>query len=250
MAYGTLNTARSAINLVSSKEIADSHMNRFFKGVYRLKSSRPRYSKTRDVTPVIDKVAGWFPLESLNLQKLSEKLIILFALGTGHRMQTFSLIDIDFIKFSDKGAEIRVDALIKTSKVGTCQPCLILPFFNDKPEFCLARTLEYYLQVTEKQRNTKKLFLATKKPHREVGSQTLSRWTKSVLSQCGISKDFTAHSVRHASTSTALKNGLDLASIRSTVGWSKTSSVFARFYNRPIVSSNESFCNAVLRNNK
>ena len=238
------------MNLVSSKEIVDSDTNRFFKGVYRLKPSRPRYSKTWHVTPVIDKVSAWFPFESLNLQKLSEKLIILFALGTGHRMQTFSLIGIDFIQFSDKGAEIRVDVLIKTSKVGTCQPCLILPFFNDKPELCLARTLQYYLRVTEKQRNTKKPFLETKKPHREVGSQTVSRWTRSVLSQCGISDEFTAHSVRHASTQTALTNGLDLASIRTTAGWSKTSSVFARFYNRPIVSSNESFCNAVLRNNE
>ena len=58
-------------------------------------------------------------------------------------MQTFSFIDIDFIKFSDKGSEIRVNALIETSKVGTCHPCSILPFFNDKPELCLATTLQY-----------------------------------------------------------------------------------------------------------
>lgn len=196
-------------------------MNRFFKGVYRLKPSRPKYSKTWDVTPVLNKVATWYSLESLNLQKLSEKLIILSALGTGHRMQTFSLIDIDLIKFSDKGSEIKVEALIKTSRAGTYQSHLILTSFHDKPELCLAKTLQHYLLVTKhlrKEIHCKRLFLATRKPYKIIGSQTLSRWTKSVLTQCGIDKNFTVHSVNHAATSTAIKNGVDLNVIRSTVG--------------------------------
>ena len=167
-------------------------------------------------------------------------------------MQTFSLINTDLIRFSENSAEIKVEALIKTSRVGTCQPYLMLPYFNDKPQLCVAKTLKHYLRVTKalrKETNFKKLFLATKKPYKAVGSQTLSRWTKSVLYQCGIDKEFTAHSVRHAATSTDFKKGIDLNIIRSTVGWSQTSLTFARFYNRPITPANETFCNAVLRNN-
>ena len=207
-------------------------MNRFFKGVYRLRPSRSKYSKTWDVSSVLHKVSSWYPLESLNLQTLTQKLIIHLALGTGHRMQTFSLKNTNLIRFSETSAEIKVEALIKTSRVGTCQPYLMLPYFNDKPQLCVAKTLKHYFRFTKalrKETNCKKLFLTTRKPYKAVSSQTLSRWTKSVLYQCGNDKEFTAHSVRYAATSTAFKKGIDLNIIRSTVGWSQTSLTFARF---------------------
>lgn len=103
--------------------------------------------------------------------------------------------------------------MIKISKIGTCQPCLVLPFFNDKPELCLALTLKTYLTVTQDLRKEiKNLFITIKKPYKAVSSQSLSRWVKAVLISCGIDKEFTAHSVRHAVTSKALKNGLDRSS--------------------------------------
>ena len=138
-------------------------------------------------------------------------------------MQTFSLIKTDLIRFSENSAEIKEETLIETSRVGTCQPYIMLPYFNDKLQLCVAKNLKHNLRVTKalrKETNCKKLFLATRKPYKAVDSQTLSRWTKSVLYQCRIDKEFTAHSVRHATTSTAFKKSIDLHIIRSTVGWS------------------------------
>ena len=89
------------------------------------------------------------------------------------------------------------------------------------------------------------LILAVKKPYKSASSQTISRWIKSVLTSSGINENYTAHSTRHASTSLALQEGVDIQTIRSTVGWSKSSEVFAKFYIRPMVSSKTLFAEAV-----
>lgn len=56
------------------------------------------------------------------------------------------------------------------------------------------------------------------------------------MNQNGIDTNiFTAHSTRHASTSNAHKNVVSLDLIRKTAGWSDSSSVFARFYQRSVI---------------
>ena len=219
----------------------------FFKGIYKLKPSRSKYARTWNVSLVLDKIANWFPLDKLNFQELIEKLVILLALGTGHRVQTLSLIPVDKIVFSNSGVEIKIEALIKTSSPGACQPCLVLPFFREKPELCAASTSKCYLERTSSLRgNASTLFISIKKPHNTVGTQTLSRWIKNVLFVCGVDKQFTAHSTRHASTSLAFKKGLDLRIIKNTVGWSDRSSAFAaKFDNRPIVESDSFFASVM-----
>ena len=67
-----------------------------------------------------------------------------------------------------------------------------------------------------------------------VGTQTISRWLKSLMRMAGVEEEFKAHSTRHAATSRALSKGLDLSSIRKAAGWSKDTRVFARFHNRPV----------------
>ena len=96
------------------------------------------------------------------------------------------------------------------------------------------------------------LFLAVRKPFVSVGAQTLSRWIKLTLAKAGIDiKVFSGHSTRHASTSAALSKGLDVDTIKKTAGWSERSEVFAKYYNRPIISNKKSsqFALAILRKN-
>lgn len=78
-------------------------------------------------------------------------------------------------------------------------------------------------------------------------AQTLGRWIKNVLQKSGIDISiFQAHSVRHASTSTAFIKGVDLNIIRKTAGWSRTSQMFAKIYNRPMVDKENMFANTIL----
>lgn len=248
--YGTLNTYRSAISLISENKIGETPIiTRFLKGAFRMRPSRPKYSQTWDVALVLKHIEKWFPLDKLSLSDLTKKTVMLLALCTAHRAQTLANIRIKNIISRDNGVEIRILDLIKTSGPGREQPLLVLPRFLEKPQLCVASTVIQYLKVTEKIREGKeKLFLAVKRPYSEVGSQTISRWVKSVLTESGIDTTvFTAHSTRHAATSTAFLKGVDLNIIRKTAGWSNSSQMFAKTYNRPVVKDNQVFARSVLQ---
>lgn len=208
------------------------------KGIFRVKPPKPRYEKTWDISPVLEKVAAWFPLEDLSFKDLTKKLLILLALVSAQRLQTLAAISLPEIKKSSSGFEIKVSALLKTSRPGAPNPYFQFRFF-EKPELCVANTLDHYLRVTHDIRGEEeRLFLTVNKPHRAASKETLSRWIRQILSECGIDDSFGAHSTRHASTSTAWRNGASFDIIRSAAGWSQNSKVFLQFYNRPIQDNN------------
>lgn len=244
--YGSLNSHRSAISLISMNKGVGEHedVKRFFKGIFRLKPPKPKYEYTWDVSKVLDHVANWFPLEDMSIEKLTRKTVILLALCTAHRAQTLAAIETNNILTSDDGIEIRVPAILKTSKPESVQPRIVLPFFHAKPELCVAGTIMQYLKITDPyRRGNTKLFLGTKKPYHPVSVQSISRWIKDVLRMSGLdTKIFTGHSTRHAATSVAFQKGMDFQTIRRTAGWSEKSNTFAKFYNKPLDLRTEKFC--------
>lgn len=250
--YGTLNTYRSALSLILSSITKDDRLTRFFKGVFRMRPPLPKYSFTWDTNCVLDHLSTWYPNEDLSQDRLSRKTITLLALTTAQRVQTLSKISISNIKFSNTQVIIKIPDLLKTSRPGSKQPVVLLPYFNDKPSVCPVKTLECYLNKTKILRRSDNLFIGIKKPHNEVGSQTLSRWIKRTLGECGIDTTmFSAHSTRHAATSRAFSLGVSIDTIRNTAGWSGNSNTFAKYYNRNIVNINESssFANVIIFNN-
>ena len=73
-AYGTINSFRAAIALLSDNKYSDSILlHRFVKGVYRLRPTAPRYESTWDPEEVFCLVSTWYPLETLDLFKLTKK---------------------------------------------------------------------------------------------------------------------------------------------------------------------------------
>ena len=249
LSYSSLNTFRSAVSILSVDKIGEDLMiSRFFKGLDKLRPARPKYAFIWDVSIVLSHLRNLHPLEDLSYQDLSEKAIILLALSTGHRAQTLASIKLPNIKCTSNGIEIRIPDRIKTSAHGRFQPLLVLPKYNADVRICTATVVIRYLDVTKAIRNNAdKLFLAIKSPHKPVDSQTVSRWIKSVLCKSGIDTSiFSAHSVRHASTSTAFKKGISIDVIRRTAGWTSGSKTFATFYNRPVQLNDECFALAVL----
>lgn len=247
-AYGTLNSTRSALALIASNNISTHPLlKRFFKGLFRMRPSRPKYNETWNIDPVLTEIKKLHPVETLKLQQLTEKLAMLLALSTGHRIQTLSKIDIADISESSSGIEIRIHDLIKTSGPGRAQPTLTLPLLTETPELCPVLALKQYLKITKNVRASNKLFISTKKPFKQASTQTISRWIKNSMKKAAIDiKKFTAHSTRHASTSTAYRKGVSIDNIRKIAGWSADSQIFFRFYNRPICNNN-SFSLAILQ---
>lgn len=249
VAYGSLNSMRSAISLISGGYIGQSKsMSRFFKGIFMLRPTKPKYDRIWDVEIALEKIEEWFPLEELPIERLTERLVLLLALGTAHRTQTLAAIKLSNVKRNTKGYEIEIPDRLKTSRPGAYQPLLTLPVFPENPKLCIASTLDTYIQVTSQWRERNdSLLLTIKKPFKAATVTTIGRWIKTALTRCGISSEFTAHSTRHATTSAALRKGINLETIKKAAGWSQRSQVFGKHYNKIIVPGKDSFTKSLMR---
>ena len=244
--YGTLNSCRSALALISKCDISlDKNITRFMKGIFKLRPLRPRYTNTWDVSIVLNYLKD---IDTSSLVNLTEKTIMLLALSTAQRAQSLSKIKVTYINILKDSIEINIPDIIKTSAPGAYQPSLSLPFLDANKDLCVARTILLYLEGTKSVREKcEQLFISTKKPHHEVSTQTISRWVKQCLMNSGIDTNvFKAHSTRHAATSAASERGLDFDTIRRSAGWTEQSKSFARFYKRPIINDSHVFAKSVL----
>lgn len=241
--YGTLNSERSAINLISTIDLgSDPSISRFFKGVFKNRPPKPKYDTTWNTEAVLNWAEALGPLKALDLKSLTFKLVSLLALATAHRVQTLSLIKLSDMIISKTNIIIKVSDQIKTSRVGVAQPSFSLPFFKERKGACVATVLLKYIERTKDLRgNEDYLFITFKRPYHRATSQSISRWIRCCLVEAGIDPKYTAHSTRHAATSAAEARGLDVNIIKSTAGWSASSQVFTKFYKRPIEPRRESF---------
>ena len=88
--------------------------------------------------------------------------------------------------------------------------------------------------------DVKELVVSYGKQHQPAGSDTLSRWIKDELKLSGVDiKVFTAHSCRSASVSKAKVNGVGINEIIKKRCW-KSESIFKNFYDKDIISDNDS----------
>lgn len=241
--YGSLNSHRSALSLLLGNNIgSDECIKRLLRGAYKLKPSRPKYTHTWDPQLVLNLVSKWYPNRDLDLSQLTKKLVILLALCTAQRVQTLSLIKIENINISSNGVKVVITDVIKTSAPGREQPVLFLPYFVENKNICPATVLTDYLLFTKNLRseNINNLLLTIKKPNKAATAQTISRWIKLVLSESGVDTSlFSAHSTRHASTSSASSAGVCIDTIRKTAGWTSRSQTFAKFYKLNIINEAE-----------
>ena len=242
LSYSVINTCRSALSswlgevngvLVGQHKLVIN----FMRGLSRMRPPTAKYSATWNPDSVLNFINSW-DNETCSLKELSLKCVALLALATGQRVQTLASIKIKDIVWGSP-VQIKLTAQLKTTSIAKPNPVLILPFFDDV-KICPATVLKVYIDRTKLVRNCENLFVAICKPHKAVGSQTISRWLSNVLELAGIDVNiFKAHSFRHSSTSKAAKLGVNVDTILKSVGWSSKSKIFAKFYNRPVNTSSE-----------
>jgi hypothetical protein len=250
--YGTINSYKSALSLILGEIVNHEIIKRFMKGVFKLRPSKPRYNVTWDPNIVLNYLSHKWPNETLSLEILGRKSLTLLALVTAHRVQTLSLIKLSNIKVNAPvDITIHIPDSIKTTKPNSYQPILRLPYFDTRPEICPARCLEVYINKTATLRKEHDyLFISHRRPHNKLSPQTLCHWIKNTLCFSGIDTSiFSAHSTRHAATTSANKLEVSLDLIRKTAGWTNSSSVFAKYYNKEIIVDPNQFAMSVLSSN-
>lgn len=245
--YGTLNLLRSAIARVNLTHNSDSKLlNQFFKSVFLLRPTSSKYTSSWDVDTVLKEIKSWGMGTGMGLEKLTLKVTMLLALGAAYRSQSLAMIRLTGMRFTSEGVEIQIQGITKTNKPGSKNPKSFFPLFKDQPELCIASTLMAYREATHNIRGGEdQLLISYRTPYKAVTSQTVGRWLKTVMGMAGIEDTYTAHSTRHASSSAAKRKGLSVASIKDSVGWSNSSQVFSKFYDKPLSKMEDNFAYVV-----
>ncbi|XP_043472731.1 uncharacterized protein LOC122505285 [Leptopilina heterotoma] len=251
ISYSTLNIYRAAISLLTANQLGkDNIVSRYFKGVSSINPPKPKYEETWDPQVVLTYLQSLGENEKLSLEMITKKLATILALISAQRVQTLAAIELNNINTGVEPIQIKITSRIKTTGRNRFQPILEVPTFPDNKVLCAATILKKYIEKTREIRavsKEEKLFLTYKKPHHAATTQSISRWIKDVLNESGIDTEtFSTHSTRHAATSAAARRGVNLETIRKAAGWTPKSSVFAKFYNRPITKKSI-FSEAILQ---
>lgn len=236
VSYSTINTFRSALSLLSPNSLGcDPLISRFMKGVFHVRPPKPKYDTTWDPQLVLDHLDH--PIE--DFPGISHKLATLMLLATGQRLQTIALIRMsDIHQQPGVGVKIFISGRTKTTAPHRPQPCLELHFFPHRPHLCVVSLLQKYLNMSADLRpdDSDFLFIICRPPYTPASRQVISKWVSSTLNDAGVPQAFRPHSTRHASVSAANRSGMPIESIIRAAGWSRNSSTFAKFYNRPLTS--------------
>lgn len=254
--YDSINTARgalSALGILVEGCRAGNHprVNRYLRGVFNLRPSKPRYAMTWDVKSVLQKIRTMEPLHSLSLKELSLKLVMLMALTQAARVQTLHLLLLENIAFGEDSVSVLLGGNIKHCRPKFNVRTIVFKAYNQDYRLCVFRNMKEYIERTERLRGDSKnadgkLLISYIKPHRSVSKDTVARWLKTMLSMCGIdTKRYTAGSIRPASVSVAKARDVPIDTIMAKAGWTQEAT-FSKYYNKHIQGDKDSFQEAVL----
>jgi hypothetical protein len=182
------------------------------------------------------------PLKSATLRYLTWKVCFLLAITSFRRcsdLQSLTLGE-QLVNVQKKGVTFIRTGLSKQDRPGHSDRTIFVPSLPDNKLLDPKRAIYHYLKRTESLRNSEsdKMFLATKKPHKPVSSQTVSRWLVSVIKFCYKSQNkaidtVRGHSTRSVGPSFALFKGASLQQIMESADWSRETT-FTRHYLRNI----------------
>ena len=184
---------------------------------------------TWNVDVVLDYFTSAGSNETIPLNDLAGKISILVMLSTMCRLSYVSQLNTKNMTETRDLVEFRLETPTKTFTKynmafgGTGLQTLTLHRFDD-PRLCpvevivayLARTSGFHCQVSE-------LFVIVGKRSKAASMQSISRWTKLVLTKAGLGQ-FMVHSGRSASSSCALLLGMAIDAILRHAGWKSKSS--------------------------
>lgn len=252
--YECLNTARGALSslgIVVNSCRAGNHplVNRFMRGVFNLRPTKPRYTETWDVTPVLQELRSMYPLHNLSLKELTLKLVMLMALTQAARVQTLHLLVLTGISTGDDYISVQLGGNIKQCRPNYNIQSVKFQAYSKDASLCVCKTLLTYIKQTEELRQITKhkvdnLLISFIKPHKPVSKDTIACWIKNMLHMSGVdTAKFTA--VQPAAASKAKAMAVPVTCIMAKAGWSRETT-FAKYYDKHIIAESDPFQEAVL----
>lgn len=182
----------------------------------RIHCSKYEFSWKVDV--VLDEILSWGSSSQLDIKLLSWKLVMLVALASACRSSAISYLNCKYMK--QQGPNILFE-LPRGTKI--CCPCsetrkIVFDSFSKDENLCVVSCINEYLRKTQEWRDIDDkidrswLILSLVKPHHPMSTSSIARWLKETIRKAGIT-NFTAHSIRSASTSKDKRMGLSTKDI-------------------------------------
>ena len=229
-AVASTQSALSSLITLDGQKLGDHPLvSRFLTGLFNRKQALPRYVEMWDPQIILDHIVKLPDNKDLKLKLLTQKLLILMLLTSAQRTQTIKALSIEGMVKKPDCYIFKIESLLKqTSAAGGKQrhlePIKFVKYHVQK-KLCIVDTLDCYLERTSKFRKSNQLLLCYAKPHGPAAKATISRWAKDIMKAAGINIDIFKPHI----------NPID--DIFKTAGW-RTSSVFGKFYDKPLQSAN------------
>lgn len=239
--YSAIVTHRSALAnfiILPGYSSLSNHplVKRFMKGVFNLKPTLPRYTKTWDASQLVKFLKSLYPNSDLSLKLICLKTASLLTLLSGQRIHTVHLIQVQNIDLTENAAICYIKDLTKCTKPSNPNKPLRYLAFPEDESLCPVKCLTEYIERRKifLKNEEGRLFFTHAKPHHIASKDTVARWVREAMRFAGINTDvFKPHSIRSASTSKAKAKGVPMDVILRHGTWSQ-SSTFFKFYYREI----------------
>ena len=101
-------------------------IQRFIKAVFQTRPAFPRYQTTWDTSVSLNFLKEWHPVNTLSLQHLTFKLVMLCALTTGQRCQSFHFMSLSSMQKSESSYTFVIEHLVKRCPPRTSKTCLVI----------------------------------------------------------------------------------------------------------------------------
>ena len=239
--YRSLNAYRSAISSVHEKvdgTDVGKHplVTRMLKGAFNERPPRPKYESVWKVDQVLTMFRADGNSDSLSLQDLTIKTVMLLALTRPCRGADLAELDLNNRSYVPEGVVFQPSHLSKQSRPSHNNISFFFPRFMEDKCLCPVETLKAYERKTTPFRNNageNRVFRSFIGKHGPVTSSTIARWIKTCLQKAGVdTAKFKAHSTRAAAATKAAMSGLTVDEIMKAADWS-SEGVFQKFYYRP-----------------
>lgn len=241
--YAYLGILRSTVSVLADpgeggvRVGQDPRITSLFKGFYKLRPPRVRYTATWSVDSVLNFYQRVeIPNKELSLKEHTIKLAMLLGINLIARAGDLNCLLAENYVEKDHKIELLLAKTMKHQRSGPLKPVSI--YVQENINICPVATLLSYIYRTREYRQRKDrkarnlLFLSLDDRHVNVTTRTISRWILLGMDKAGINiETFKAHSMRGASASTFRAKGMSLQRILKRGRWANRS-VFKKHYLR------------------
>ena len=154
LSFSAMNTARSMLSVIlkpldGMKSGNQSLLRRFMKGVLRSISSLSKCTVTYDVNIVLQYLGHLPTCQDVSLKHLTERLVTLLALLSGHRCQTLQLLNLNHMLKQEDRYPFYITSLLKTTRSAFHQMPLEFLAYPHNHNLYVVRNLDEFITRTQ-----------------------------------------------------------------------------------------------------